>query len=305
MGGTFVPSVQSQEIPGDNEVAARVGNHVITAHTVDRFVNLKLSKQELPKDQRAILRAHSLEHLVRRAVVYHYLLAKGRWAEPTAVKFDIEQFEQQLARAEVTLQQHLDKKNIDRKQFEFETAWKLSWKNYLTKTLTDANLAKYFDSQRRKFDGTQLKVAHLLIKDPSEAARQKLVQIRKQLDENSLQWIQLVGKHSDAPSKDNGGEIGWISANGPMPPEFTEAAFQLEVGRLSQPVQTGIGWHLIKCLEVKPGKKGPLDTRPELIASAREFLFYKLAKDHRDKIAIEYSPQFPHLDSNGELVMPK
>ncbi len=129
-------------------------------------------------------------------------------------------------------------------------------------------------------------------------------QIHEQLQTDPLEWGKLVAKHSQAPSKDSGGEIGWIAMDGPMPPDFTQAAFELDAGQISGPVTTRMGLHLIKCLEVKPGKKGPLDARDELIVSAKEFLFNKLAKDHRAEVEIRYSDKFPHLNAKGELVAP-
>lgn len=304
---TRAPNCRAQSPPQSEAgpIAAQVGNHAIYESTVRRFVEFRFPKREFQEPTLSVILANALEHLVDRAIIYQYLVATGQWADPSAIRLDIETFEKQLQRADMTLDQHLAEKNISREQFEFETGWRLSWRKYLDKTLTESNLAGYFAAHRRQFDGTELKVAHLFIKDDSEDTLRELNEIHERLQANPLEWEKLVAQHSQAPSKEHGGELGWIAIDGPMPPEFTEATFQLEAGQISKPVKTRLGMHLIKCLEVKPGKKGPLDAREELMASGKEFLFNKLASDHRAKLEIRYSEDFPHLNANGELVVPR
>jgi parvulin-like peptidyl-prolyl isomerase len=295
------PPVESESAA----VAAQVGDHAIYESTVLRFLETRFPKLTFQEPALSAIRAHALEHLVHRAIIYQYLVATGQWVDQAAIQLDIETYEKQLQRADITLAQHLAEKKISREQFEFETGWRLSWKKYLDKSLTEANLAAYFAAHRRQFDGTELKVAQLLLKDDSEDARRELNRIYEQLQDNPGDWNNLVAQHSQAPSKDQGGELGWIAIDGPMPPDFTQAAFELEANQISQPVKTQMGMHLIKCLEVRPGKKGPLDSREELMASAKEFLFNKLANDHRTEFEIRYADNFPHLNASGEVVSPR
>ena len=62
-----------------------------------------------------------------------------------------------------------------------------------------------------------------------------------------------------AESKDtgssDGGDLGYFTKE-QMVPEFSEAAFKLEKGGLSEPVKSQFGWHIIK-LEDKRNKPLP------------------------------------------------
>ena len=54
---------------------------------------------------------------------------------------------------------------------------------------------------------------------------------------------------------------------------FSKAAYQLDVGQVSEPVKSSFGVHLIKCLEVKPGQKDWQEVRERLNNAAAEYLF--------------------------------
>lgn len=63
-------------------------------------------------------------------------------------------------------------------------------------------------------------------------------------------FAELAQEKSTGPSGPSGGDLGFFG-KGRMVKEFEDAAFLLEVGGVSAPVQTQFGWHVIKVEEMR------------------------------------------------------
>lgn len=197
---------------------------------------------------------------------------------------------------------------------EFRYNWQISWQRFLDQKLTDDSLGKWFDVNKRQFDGTELRVAHLLLKFDDSAnelaelsAENELAKrkndatiLKTKIESGDLTWDQAVRQHSDAPTNETGGEIGWIKIAGSMPDSFTNAAFDLETDQISPPVQTAFGIHLIRCLEIKEGKTGWKDAEQAVRRHATFHLFETIADKHRPSVKIEYSDSSSVGENEGK-----
>lgn len=87
-----------------------------------------------------------------------------------------------------------------------------------------------------------VKANHILVKTKQEA-----YSIKAMLDKGA-KFEDLAKKYSKCPSGQSGGDLGFFG-RGEMVPEFEKAAFELPIGKVSEPIQTPFGWHLIKVID--------------------------------------------------------
>ncbi len=105
---------------------------------------------------------------------------------------------------------------------------------------------------------TKTKIRHLLIPiEPSEKEKKKtlffLDSLKKIISENGDFKI-FAEKHSQDPgSKNNGGELGWVT-RGSLVKNFETAAFTAKIGEVVGPIKTEFGYHLLETID-KKGEK--------------------------------------------------
>jgi peptidyl-prolyl cis-trans isomerase C len=119
----------------------------------------------------------------------------------------------------------------------------------ITGAVNDADAKKIYDDKISKMEPTQeVHARHILVGSEDEA---KEVKKRVAGGEDFAAVATEMSKDKNA----EGGDLGFF-ARGQMLKPFEDAAFALDVGEISDPVQTKFGWHIIK-VEEKRDQKPP------------------------------------------------
>jgi len=155
--------------------------------------------------------------------------------------------------------------------------------------VTEEDLKAYYDQNQDQFAAfKQRRLSHILVKTEKEAKKVRgLLRKGKPFDS-------LAKKYSIDPSKDNGGELGWISKN-QVVPEFGNAAFALKKkGSVSGIVKSQFGFHIIKYHNVRTQPKQKYEdakTRIQqaLIGNKKRELFDNLISMSKEKIKVKKS----------------
>ncbi len=87
------------------------------------------------------------------------------------------------------------------------------------------------------------------------AAQEVAAKLREKPDDQDL-WNQLAKEKSEDPgSKDSGGELGWVG-KGQFVKEFEDVATKLPIGKVSDPVKSSFGYHIIQVRERRAPEAG-------------------------------------------------
>jgi peptidyl-prolyl cis-trans isomerase C len=137
--------------------------------------------------------------------------------------------------------------------------------------ITDDAMHKVYDEAVKQMGQEQeVHARHILIRaaagdeNASKAAEDKIKVIIARLKKG--EDFETVAKEvtEDPSGKANGGDLGYFSKE-QMVPEFSNVAFKLEKGQISEPVKTQFGWHVLKVEDkrVKPTPKFE-DVKPQI-----------------------------------------
>ena len=129
---------------------------------------------------------------------------------------------------------------------------------------TEAEVEAFYTAHKAEYvTPHQVLCQHILVKTEPEdlpetkaAALDKIREIRERIVAGG-DFSEEAKKHSDCPSGQQGGSLGWFS-RGMMVPEFDQAAFGMKKGEVSGVVATQFGYHIIYKADEKGGESQTL-----------------------------------------------
>ena len=130
-----------------------------------------------------------------------------------------------------------------------------------TPELTEDACRRYYDrNMERLRNPDRLRVRHILLAaTPSDSgARLRACQFGEELigelREHPERFTEFALRHSACPSRDDGGELGWIE-RGQTTPEFDRQLFMLKVGLAGLTVETRYGHHVVQLDKIERGEQ--------------------------------------------------
>ena len=238
-----------------DDVIATVNGKPIPGALLQMFVAQRTGGQ--PMELSAEQREELVNELVEMELLVQAAQARGIHREAEMAAQLLGSYKSTLARA--YLQEHMQQAAVDE----------------------DDLRAAYEEQEAR--GGTEYRASHILVESEDEAR----ALIERLADGGD--FAQLAREHSEGPTGEEGGNLGWFSLED-MVPRFGDAIAAMEAGEYtSEPVRTQFGWHVIK-LEDTRDRELPAfeDMREELARDLRlnmiESLVAELREDARIRI---------------------
>lgn len=149
--------------------------------------------------------------------------------------------------------------------------------------VTEAKMkAKYDELVTNKPAPQEIHAFHILVKDEA-TAKDIIAKLAK-----GEKFADLAKKYSIDPSKDNGGDLGYVTKD-QMVKEFGDALFAMKKGDVSKaPVKTQFGFHVIKAEDVRMKAKPKFeDVKEALQKQMTEEEIRNVVKALREKSKVE------------------
>ena len=189
-------------------------------------------------------------------------------AKLTPSDADLEQF----YKANASLFQAPEQANIEYVLFDVETIKKGI-------TVAEADLKAYFDQNAQRLSGKEeRRASHILLASPKSApeadrqkAKAKAVELAAQVKKSPDSFADVARKNSQDPgSAPAGGDLDFFSREAMVKP-FSDAAFAMKKGDVSDVVESEFGYHIIKLTDIKsPKQRSFEEMRSELEADVKK-----------------------------------
>lgn len=129
---------------------------------------------------------------------------------------------------------------------------------------------------------TQTLARHILKRASTQqeyaAAKAQLSQIRTRLLRNEISFEEAAARYSEDNSSTSGGSLGWANP-GNFVPAFDAAMNNLQLGQLSEPVETEFGYHLIQVMDRRNVEMSKEQINAQIEAQLREQKMPKAIED--------------------------
>jgi peptidyl-prolyl cis-trans isomerase D len=160
----------------------------------------------------------------------------------------------------------------------------------------DDQLRDRFEEQKARFITPEARLAsHILLEVEPEADEATIETLRQQAADlverarEGADFAELAREHSeDAGSAAQGGDLGWIEP-GFMVQAFEDALYGLSLDKpISDPVQTGFGWHVIHLRDVRPAEGMSFE-------EARDTLLQEFVAEEQERRFLEQADRLVDL----------
>src|SRR6201996_746786 len=160
---------------------------------------------------------------------------------------------------------------------------------------TDDAMKKVYEDAAKQISGEQVvHPRHILVETEDEAKA-----IKADLDKGA-DFAELAKKKSKDPGASDGGDLGFFTKD-QMVPEFSAVAFSLEPGKISDPVKSQFGWHIIK-VEEKRNRKAP--DFEQVKAQIEQYVTRKAQADYVAKLRAEAKVERTDQAANTPAAVP-
>jgi peptidyl-prolyl cis-trans isomerase C len=273
----------AEDIP---DPVALVNGEAISAKTfTEALSRYQRPKLKIPPDRLKRLKTTILDRLIDDILVSQVVKKEGITVPREKLEKEFEEYKKRF-KTPKQYTNYLEHSRMTEERVRRQIAQRLEFEALLDKKGTikvEDNEAKEFYEKHQNLykERETVHAAHILARVAKDAddqtqksARAKLTKAQAEI-KKGRSFEDVAKEISEGPSAPRGGDLGYFG-RGQMVKEFEEVAFSLKPGKVSKPVRTAFGWHLIKVMDKKKGRTRDLEeVKDQLVESLRRKKFAK------------------------------
>ena len=262
-----------------DEIVAKVNKTELKNTDLENELSRQLGDQKasVPQEQIEMFRTQVLDRMIERELLYQAAVEKKYI--PSNEEFSkVYQSLTERMGSEESLSSSLKENGMTLSEFKEGLKKDVAIRDYLDKEVLpqikveETQLKEIYEQNKQAFvQPEQVRARHILIKveenadeATKKAAKDKIEALHTKLTKDKADFAALATENSDCPSSARGGDLDFFGKNQMVEP-FSNAAFALEVGQISAPVETSFGYHIIKVEDKKTeGSLSFEEVKPEL-----------------------------------------
>lgn len=246
--------------------------------------------------------------LIREAVLEGEAEERGIEVTPEEVNERIDAIKEEIG-SEGQFQEALKEEGLALDQLEFQVRVQLLGEKLRAEVTegvgaSEEDLRAYYENNIDDYQ--EIRAQHILVDVSKESLAQKLADQLQNAKPNEIDdlFASLAKKNSEDPSTaDSGGDLGFAPASQYAPP-FREAVADLEVGVVSDPVQTEFGWHVIRLTarRVTPFEEARAGIEETIGGEAVEKAWQEWLADAYEEADIRVNEEYGTLNPESQSV---
>ncbi len=285
--GSDVGAKPGDEIPSKPDAPAAIVNGTTISmadlETAIQNVALGMGLAQTPMNElMGNFASNVLGQLITGELLYQEAIREGFIASAEDIEKAFTDISSQYNKPE-EFQAVIKKRGYDEETLRKNISRQFTIQQFIAETIarkvnvTETEAREFYDQNPDNFiTPEEVRASHILIKS-SESDDEK---IRKEAEKKALElaatarkgetnFSELARMHSEGPTGPNGGDLGFFERGGMLKP-FSNAAFSMKKGEISDPVLTTYGYHVIKVTDRKEKSTVPFEeTSERLITTLR------------------------------------
>lgn len=285
-----------QSIP-DSELAAKVNSQGVTKAEFEAQVERNMARyrgkdRTLPPG----IEMRIKESVLRRMIDDEIIRQRAEALQVTVTDAELDtkfQDHKSRFRTEQAFQDYLTRSSNTEEQMKGDLRRNMLRDAVVSKlsgetAVSEEEVQKYYDDNKHRFvEKEQVRLSRILLRVPPNATDAERSTVRTQTQKlvgqarkDGADFGALARANSAGPEASRNGELGWMT-RGRMPPDFDNAAFNLDPGGVSDVIVTKLGFEIVKVWEKKNERQRPLT---EVEANIRNSLQARKRNEKRREV---------------------